>query len=187
MTDALSDIPPEPMTVDEFQRWLLTAPGGRYELSDGYIARMAAERARHGLCKGAAYRALFAAAAGLPCQVFPDGIAVRVDEATQREPDVALRCGDPIPLDAVNYDDPVIVIEVTSPSTDKADSTSKLVDSARFESLAHYLIIDPKKRAVIHYERSAEGFRATILPGGTLSLDPPGLTLDLDAILEAGG
>ena len=187
MTDALFEAPAEPMTVDEFQRWLMTAPGGRYELSDGYVVRMAAERARHGFCKGAAYRALFAAAADLPCQVFPDGMAVRIDETTQREPDVALRCGDPISLDAIDYDDPVIIVEVASPSTVATDEGPKLSEYGRLPSLVHYLLVYPSTKLVVHHRRTPEGFATAILPGGTLSLDPPGLTLDLDAILEVGG
>ena len=44
--------------------------------------------------------------------------------------------------------------------------------------MAHYLILEPVKRVVIHHGRSAEGQILTrIATEGTLDLTPPGLTL----------
>ena len=43
-------------------------------------------------------------------------------------------------------------------------------------SLAHYLILDPDRRVVIHHARGREGVIETrILREGRLRLDPPGL------------
>jgi Uma2 family endonuclease len=55
--------------------------------------------------------------AGLPREVFVDGMAVQVDERTVYEPDVPMRCGPPLPDDAVKITDPVVVVEVVSPSS----------------------------------------------------------------------
>ena len=146
---------------------------------------MAAERMAHVRVKMAAHNALAAAAADLDCEALGDGMAVRIGEATQREPDAALRCGGRLPPDATFYGDPVILIEVTSPSTEDVDLSTKLIDYAQIESLAHYLIFDLRRGVVVHNQKASGGFFATILPGGALSLDPPGLTLDLDAVLDA--
>jgi Uma2 family endonuclease len=63
------------MTADEFIVWALDQPSGRYELAAGEVIAMAPERAGPALVKLEAARALqdAVAAAGLPCQVFPDG------------------------------------------------------------------------------------------------------------------
>lgn len=178
------DLPTERMDVDAFEAWLEhDAPPGRYELFEGGVVQMAAERMRHSRAETAALFALTAAARDLPCEAINDGMAVRIGRFTRREPDVALRCGDPLSGDATHYDDPTVLIEVTSPATATVDVTTKLIDYVRLPSLHHYLIVDTVQRKIIHQRRTAEGYATTILPGGALELDPPGLTLDLDAIL----
>jgi Uma2 family endonuclease len=180
--------PKERMTADAFTAWALEQPSGRFELAHGIIVAMAPERSSHALVKGAAYRALSAAAdaRGGGCVVYPDGMAVRIDDMTQYEPDAAVRCGGPLDADAVVYDDPVIVVEVTSPSTRAVDTGAKLVGYFRLPSLRHYLVVDVERRAVVHHRRGEDGAISTrILAGGTLSLDPPGFEVDL-AHLFAG-
>ena len=49
---------------------------------------------------------------GLRCEAFPDGMAVRVDDATVFEPDALVRCGPPIADETVLIVDPIIVVEV---------------------------------------------------------------------------
>lgn len=184
----MANPPPQaPMTVEAFEIWLATAqPDGRYELSAGQVVAMAPERAAHNRAKAAAFDALRAAAAQRPCEAFIDGMAVRIGPDTQREPDAALRCGPPLPPDATSYDDPVILVEVTSPATSVPDFSAKLLDYAQLPSLAHYLIVDLDRRAVIHHRKLPAGpFETRILTGGPLHLDPPDLIIDLDPILAA--
>ena len=178
-------IPSEPMTVEEFERWLEDRPDEtRYELADGAVVAMAPERVVHALLKTAAFNALRAAAKGMDCEAIPDGVAVRVEAKTLREPDAALRCGPRLPQGVSIYDDPVVLVEVLSPATAHTDLLNKVTEYGRLPTLAHYLIVDAQKRIVMHHRREGEGFFTTILPGGRLALDPPGITLDLDAILS---
>lgn len=178
-------LPDAPMTVDDFARWLEggAPPGERFELSEGVVVRMAAERAVHNRVKLAAAVSLDRAATALPCEVLTDGMAVRVGDRTQREPDAALRCGPALPPDATWYDDPVVLVEVVSPGSVHADAEEKLADYMRLPSVAHYLIVHPNRRIVIHHRRMGPTFETAIVQGGTLALDPPGLSLDVDAVL----
>jgi len=74
--------------------------------------------------------------------------------------------------------DPVIVVEVQSPSTRSADAGLKLARYFSLASVAHYLMIDPVKRLVIHHRRGADGLIVSrIATDSTLDLTPPGLTL----------
>ena len=124
------------------------------------------------------------AAAGLPCEAFIDGMAVRVDEATVYEPDVLLRCGPPVADDCVEIGDPVIVVEVLSPSSRHKDTGGKLDDYFRLPSVRHYLIVKTANRTVIHHRRDDDGSIATrILRGGELEFAPPGLRVTVEAIL----
>jgi Uma2 family endonuclease len=70
-----------------------------------------------------------------------------------------------------------------SPSTRGRDSGAKLEDYFRLPSVRHYLIAKADTRSVIHHARDEAGTIATtILGGGRLRLDPPGIDLDLDRV-----
>jgi Uma2 family endonuclease len=177
---------PEPMNVEAFIAWALAQPEGQhYELQDGRVVAMAPERAGHARLKAEVWAALRAGirAKGLRCEAFPDGMTVRIDERTAFEPDALVRCGDPLANDTVVVPDPVLVVEVRSPSTGARDAGAKLADYFRLPSIVHYLIVRTDRPAVIHHRRATAGsIETTILGGGTLVLDPPGLDLDLDRI-----
>ena len=181
------DLPTEPMDVATFLDWSDRQPeGSRYELVDGFVVvDQARQQMRHARAKQAATRALERAAAGMPCESIPDGMALEVSAERLRQPDAMLRCGDPLPGEALTVTDAVIVVEVTSPSTASTDLGDKLIDYGRVASVAHYLIVETRMRVVLHYRRTAEGWATTILPGGTVALDPPGIALDLDPVLAA--
>ncbi len=169
------------MTSDEFIAWAMERPEGEhYELVAGEVVAMAPERSAHALGKGRIYRRLAEAveAAGLPCTVYPDGMAVEVDAGLVYEPDVMVRCGEPLPPDAVKVTDPLIIVEVRSPSTGGRDSGAKLEDYFRLPSLRHYLIVKIENRTVIHHVRDGDGaIRTHIVRDGSLTLDPPGIVL----------
>ncbi|MFO1208904.1 MAG: Uma2 family endonuclease [Amaricoccus sp.] len=174
-------------TADEFIAWAMDQPSGRYELDDGQVVAMAPERVRHNLVKFNAAVALRTAVAGegLPCRVFTDGMAVQVDERTVYEPDAMLRCGPPLPGDAVKVLDPLVVVEVLSPSTRAIDSGRKLVGYFSLPSVRHYLIVDVGQRAVIHHRRGDDGeIGVRILRDGALALDPPGLAIEIRDLFE---
>ena len=47
-------------------------------------------------------------------------------------------------------------------------------------SVRHYLIVDTDKRVVIHHRRGDEGrIEVEVLSDGSLTLDPPGLAIDI--------
>lgn len=169
------------MTSDEFIAWAMEQPEGkRYELVGGEVVAMAPERSVHALAKGRIYRRLAEAveAAGLPCTVYPDGMSVVVDEDTTYEPDAMLRCGEELSDDTVKVLDPLVVIEVASPSTQSLDAGGKLADYFRIPSLRHYLIVRTKGKIVIHHARDEAGVITTrIVRNGTVRLDPPGIVM----------
>ncbi len=169
------------MTADEFLVWAEQQPVGvRYELVAGTVVAMAPERAIHGRLKGRFYAALTQAirAAGLPCEAFPDEMAVRVDAKTVYEPDALVRCGPPLDDNAIEVVDPVVVVEVLSPSSRRLDTGGKLEDYFRLPSLRHYLIVKTENRAVIHHRRSDDSTILTsIMRDGDIRLDPPGITV----------
>jgi Uma2 family endonuclease len=180
------DRPPGRMTVDQFLAWLDEGPeGARYELVAGEVVAMAPERAAHARRKARIWRALSDAidAARLPCEALPDGMTVKIDEHTAYEPDAVVHCDEALADEAVIVPAPVIVVEVLSPTTRARDAGAKLADYFRLPSVRHYLLVQTERRTVIHHRRGDGGdIETRIVTAGTVDLDPPGLTLDLDRI-----
>ena len=172
------------MTADEFLLW---AEGreGRWELHDGAAVMMAPERVAHNRNKLKAATALQDAlgAAGLPCEVFTDGLAIRIDARTTYEPDASIACGPRASPDAIEIDNPVIVVEVLSPSTAAIDHGRKLSGYFSLASVQHYLILDPDRRVVIHHKRGVgDAIETRVLTDGVARLDPPGFEVAVEAL-----
>jgi Uma2 family endonuclease len=169
------------MTSDEFIAWAMDQPETcHYELLDGEVVAMAPERAAHARAKAHIWRRLDEAieAARLPCEALADCMSVEVDEHTVYEPDALVRCGPLLPGDAIKLNDPLIVVEVQSPSTSSRDVGPKLIDYFRLPSVRHYLIVRTTNRTVIHHARGENGVILTrIIRDGPIQLDPPGITL----------
>jgi Uma2 family endonuclease len=172
------------MTVDEFLVWV-EGQEGRWELYNGVPYAMAPERARHGEVKFAVQTLLVRGIrkAGLPCHMRPDGAMVRVSQYVAHEPDALVYCGPKLPDDSIEVPEPVIVVEVASPSTRKIDSSLKLTGYFSLPGLRHYLIVDPAGPPVIHHRRQDDGTILTsIVRDGKLMLDPPGVEVALTEI-----
>ena len=171
---------PTRMTVDEFLAWAVRQAKGRYELFDGRVVMQQPERWGHLSRKGEIYVALRAAIerAGLP--VFAARVGtVRINDTAAFEPDALVA---PMPYpddDTIEIPNPVIVVEVLSPSTAKRDLSDKLAGYFQVPSIQHYLVIDPEDREIIWHRRAAAGTLEPPLTvrGGSLALDPPRITL----------
>jgi Uma2 family endonuclease len=182
-----TELPTESMTVEAFCAWVDAAPRPRCELEEGRVVAMAPERAIHGEAKAAAWLALRNAirAAGVDYRAYLDSLAVAVGPSTAYQPDVLVNCGPrPAPA-ALVAPNPVIVVEVSSPSTSRVDAVAKFLDYMRLDSIRHYLLIDAVKRIVVHHRKEADGRIMTmILPTGPLTLDPPGITVQVESLFE---
>jgi Uma2 family endonuclease len=187
---SLPETPPPRMTVAEFLEWNMDNVHGRWELFCGEPVKMQSEKARHADVKGNTYIALKSAvrAAKLPCQVFPDGMTVVIDDETCYEPDAVVNCGPKVDPDSITVDTPTIVVEVGSPGTRSFDMGQKLADYLTVPSIAHVLLIDPKKkRAILHTRKSqAEWATRLFAANEALTFDPPGIRFNLaECFLEA--
>jgi Uma2 family endonuclease len=143
---------------------------------------MSPENAGHAEKKAAVYAALLAGirARRLPCHALPDGMTVRIDDATAFEPNAIVYCGTKLAPSSVEVPNPVIVVEVLSPSTRHIDLSFKLAGYFRLPSVLHYLIFDPLQPLIIHHaRRSDDSILTRIVREGTVTLDPPGLELTL--------
>jgi Uma2 family endonuclease len=169
------------MTVQEYLDWATTnGELKRTELINGQIVLLPPECVAHCTVKIAVLLALkqALAIADVSGEAFTNGLTVPIDEHTAYEPDALVRCGSPLPRDQITVTDPIIVVEVKSPTTAHMDTSAKLVGYFKLASVRHYLFVDPDARSVTHHARGADGtISARVLTAGTIRLDPPGIAV----------
>lgn len=190
-------LPNRRLTVAEFLEWAKTQPEeARFELVDGEVVPrdglafgMGGDTIQHNRAKKAVSRAFdkVIEEAGLPCESFVDGVAIRIDAESLRIPDVLVQCGSNPDDQELIADNPLIVVEVLSRSSGGNDTGAKLVEYFAVPSIQHYLIIDPGKRYVIHHRKGAgtEGIQTRIARDGVLDLTPPGISVPVARLLGA--
>ena len=183
---------PGRMTVEGFLDWLETRPETeRWELIEGEPVRlMAPETVRHVRLKRNVAEALRAAiiAGGLPCEALGDGVAVPFGPRNWFQPDAVVTCAEAVDPEAVEVPDPVIVVEVLSPSTRNRDLAIKMEGYFALPSVQHYLLVEPRKRLIVHMRRGSDGTLTTALRHeGTIDLDPPGIALRVEDVYAGAG
>jgi Uma2 family endonuclease len=109
-------------------------------------------------------------------------MTVEVDADTDYEPDALINCGPPIPDNATAAPNPVVIVEVLSPSTAGVDAGGKLADYFRVPSVRHYLLVQPTRREIIHHRLVADRIETLIVRAGFVELDPPGIRLSIDEV-----
>ena len=173
---------PARLTVDEFLAWAVRQKEGKYELIDGVVVMQQAQKWGHAKVKSAIYVGLSQAiaAAGVPCYVAPDGPTVRITKHKAFVPDALVA---PLPepdWESLEITNPLIVVEVLSPSTARMDTTIKLNGYFRLPSVRHYLVLDPDERTITHYMRGrAPAVKTRVIRKGSLKLNPPGIDIRL--------
>lgn len=178
---------PQRISFEDFLAWSARQEHGRYEFIDGEVVPMPSEGGLHNLVKLAVAIALQNAvkAAGFQGTVFTDGMSVNVQGRNWREPDAVVTATPVADKAAMYLVDPLIVVEVVSQSSQRDDTSDKIDEYFSVPTIRHYLIVRPEKKLVIHMRRDdGGGLVTTLVTGSTLTLDPPGLALDLTPVFE---
>jgi Uma2 family endonuclease len=187
MSASTSFEPVARMSRQEYRGWAEQQSAGRFERVNGVVVAMAPERAGHNRRKATVWQVLRRAvqAAGLSCEVYTDGMTVEVGDSDY-EPDAVVHCGDRLPNDAVTVPDPLIIVEVLSPSTSATDRAWKLQEYFRLPSLSHYLIVWADKQQIAHHRRGDDGTIEThVVIGGEITLEPPGIAILVEDVYSA--
>ena len=156
----------------------------RYELFEGQIVAMAPASDVHGALVA---RLAVRIGAGLrpPCELVIEAGIVPPERADSwYQADLAVTCAG---LTGQQYlTEPVLIVEVLSPSTATTDRERKLPDYRAIPSLQDILVVSSSEPRIEHFRREAEGWKIHDLRGqGTVRLQAWDLTLDL-ADLYAG-
>ena len=126
--------------------------------------------------------------AGVNCEAVIDGPAVPGPGLRRFQPDALVHCNVGISIDSRLVDNPVIIVEVLSPSTEGIDLGIKLESYFALPSVQHYLAVSSASRRILHYRRFADD-RAlvTIVRAGGIELEPPGIAIAVEDIYDGSG
>ncbi|GJE01739.1 Uma2 family endonuclease [Methylobacterium isbiliense] len=120
------------------------------------------------------------------CRSYQGGLRVQRSSDSRgkdkSKPDIVVRCG---PRQNQTYvTDPLVVVEVLSPSTMDHDRGGKLKFYKSLPTLRHIALVYQDQMRVEHYERTEEGWRLDVLvsPSTVLRFDAVDFEIELDRI-----
>lgn len=160
----------------------------RLEFWGGVIYAMAGGSPEHATLS-AQVIALLGAKLPSGCRALSSDLKVRIPASDVTVyPDASVICGkiERAADDKQAALNPMLVVEVTSPSTEEYDRGEKLAEYKAIKSLKAIWIVSHAKPRVTVHERTKKGWRATEFgPGERLTLSEPPLSVDVDAIYRA--
>ena len=132
------------MTAEDFLRWAQDREG-RFEFVDGQILRLQAGTvSKHDRAVVNGIAALKNRLRGKPCRTFTADFAVRTAQNRIRRPDVGVDCGRQERRDLAARE-PVLVVEVLSPSTRDLDRSVEILEYQAVETLKTILYVEPNQ------------------------------------------
>jgi Uma2 family endonuclease len=153
---------PEPQRRLELDEYLALERAGevRHEYLRGELFAMVGASRTHNLIVTRLVVALHTRLRERGCEVYSNDMRVRVP-ATDfvAYPDVVVACGEPAFHDrqADTLLDPVLIVEVLSPSTSDYDRGGKFAHYRSIPSLRDYLLVAQSAVHVEHFAREADG------------------------------
>lgn len=170
------------MTIDEFLAWEREQPM-RYEYAGGVATMMTGGTLAHSTITMNIVFALREALRGTACRPFASDAKV-IANGSVRYPDVSVTCRPVEDRDDI-VPEPVLVVEVISPSTEREDRGRKKFDYMATPSIRQYAIVEQEERRVDLYTRAEEGWINEIVSGeARLSLSSLGIALELSALYQ---
>jgi Uma2 family endonuclease len=155
----------------------------KHEFLDGEIYAMAGGSEEHSALAAEVLRALGNAVADRPCRVHTSDLRIYVEASGLATfPDGAVICG-PLeqhgPSPKATAINPMILVEVTSDSSEEYDTGEKLEYYRTIPSLREYVIVSHRERRITVHQRTEQGqwIARLAIAGGQVPL--PSLDIDL--------
>jgi Uma2 family endonuclease len=160
------------------------ASATRHEYLEGEIYAMAGAKSGHNKVAANAIAALSALVRpGRRCKAFNSDQRLHVPSTglyTYADGGVACGKWEIFERDGMSLLNPVLVVEVLSPSTCDYDRGAKLTHYRQIGSLASVLILHEPERRVEHHRRVEGGWELEVVTSGEVALPSLGGTLALD-------
>ncbi len=162
----------------------------RHEYYNGHIYAMTGASRMHNLIAGNTLAALHGQLRRKPCQIFPSDMRVKVQQTgLHTYPDLVVICGEPeFTDDALDtLLNPLVLIEILSPSTERYDRGMKFQHYRTIETLQDYILIAQDHYHIEHFSRQENGqwlFQEAVGLAGSIVISSIGSTLMLADVYE---
>lgn len=146
-------------TVEEYLE-LDRASEFKNEYYRGQIIAMAGGKPNHGQIGATVTALLWNATRGRSCRVYSSDARLAADrESHYVYPDIMVVCGEPVYTDSRQETlvNPILVVEVLSPSTESADRGRKFASYRNLESLQEYLMVSQFEPKVEVHRKGPDG------------------------------
>ncbi len=131
------------------------------EYVNGFIVAMTGASRAHNVITANISRRLGNQLEGRPCEVYIADMRVKVSQTgAYRYPDVVVACGE-IAFEDAELDtllNPVVIVEVLSPTTEAADRGEKFAHYRRLASLQEYLLVAQDVPRIEQFVRQGDGW-----------------------------
>ncbi len=178
----MSNVAKQLMSLDEFLAWERDQPE-KHEYAGGAITMMTGASLAHATITMNVAFALRQALRGTGCRPFVNDAKVIASDSV-RYPDIVVTCQPVSGTDDI-VREPIVVIEVISPSTEREDRGRKKFDYFATPSIWQYAIVEQDERLIDLYTRAGDRWTDEIVEGdAVLKLSSIGVEVSLDVIYE---
>ena len=153
----------------------------RHEYFDGEVFAMAGGTKSHNLITQNFTMALRGSLRGKGCQVYMEDVRLAMqDDFHYTYPDVVVTCDPADRRDPLTVRQPVLIVEVLSPSTADYDRSRKFKQYQKISSLRHYVLVSQTAWVLEWFRRDEAGqWIYTVFSDPADVLEIPDLTLRL--------
>lgn len=178
----MSNIAEKLMSLDEFLAWERDQPK-RYEYAGGVVTMMTGGSLDHSTIASNLWTVLRDQLRGGTCRAFRGDTKIIANNSL-RYPDLSVTCTRVRGNDDVVLD-PILVVEVVSPSTEREDRGRKKFDYFATPSIRQYAIVEQDARRIDLYTRTDTSWTDEIVEGNAvLRLSSIGVEVRLDTIYQ---
>jgi Uma2 family endonuclease len=156
----------------------------RHELFEGEIVAMTPPARGHAALVARLGRAI-GNALRPPCEVFTEaGIVSPARADSWYQADLVVACTPGLASDPF-ITEPVLIVEVLSPSTETVDRGRKAADYREIASVEEILLVASDRRRIERWRRERDGWKVQIHDGDSaIELSPLGVTIDLGSLYD---
>ncbi len=143
------------ISVENYLEGEIISPS-KHEYIEGEVYAMAGASDNHSRIVTALVTLLSTHLRNSKCEPFSNDIKVRVTKTVYYYPDILVSCEEN-PEDSYFRNQPILIIEVTSPSTENIDRREKLLFYQLMPSVQEYVVVDQHRMNVEVHRRQPNG------------------------------
>lgn len=130
----------------------------RSEYVNGEIRAMAGASREHNLIVTNLVREVSTCLRGRPCETYANDMRVKISPVRYAYPDMVVACDRPQFLDGQldTLTNPIVIVEVLSPTTEADDRSWKFAHYRRLASLTDFVMLSQYQPFLEHYTRQAD-------------------------------